>query len=101
MVDQKVSNSVMLDIGDSFTDQSFVDDGFLVARASHQGGGADLVDAAREALGVLDAGDSICFCQAKTGIVGEKGSGGKASDLDVVFDDIADGLLEVKRRERV
>ena len=49
--------SVVIDVGDRFADRTFIQGGLLVNQSGHQSGVAELVDAARQALGVLeDAG---------------------------------------------
>ena len=82
----------MFKIGDSLADGGFVDDGFLIDYASHQSRSTDLVDTAREALGVVK--------DPRDGIVGEEGTTSEARDQDVVFD-VADSLLEVEGGEVV
>ena len=59
--------SVVIDFGDGFADGAFVQRGLLVNQPGHEGGVAELVDAARQALGVLE--------DAGNGIVGEEGAG--------------------------
>ena len=84
--------SLVFNVSDSFTDSAFIEDGFLVNQARHQGSGAQLIDAAGDTLGVVEnAGD---------GIVGKERASGKTSDADVVFD-VAEGFLQVKGAEVV
>ena len=80
----------MIDVGDGFADRAFIQCGLLVNQSGHERGVAELVDAARQALGVLE--------DAGHGIVGEERAGGVASDLDVVTD-VADSFLKVQRAE--
>lgn len=52
--------SVVIDVGDGFADRAFIQGGLLVNQSCHQRGVAELVNAARQALGVLeDAGHGI------------------------------------------
>ena len=75
-----VSRSVVLNVGDGLADRAFIQGGLLVNQAGHECGMAELVDAARQALGVLkDAGD---------GIVGEELTGGVAGDLLLLSDNV-------------
>ena len=82
--DQGKTGSVVIELGDGLTEGGLVEQLLLIQQARHQSRGADLIDPARQALGVLvDSGDSI---------VSEKWPGGIAGGTDMM-PDIADGCL--------
>src|SRR3989304_9704937 len=84
------ARSIEINVGDGLADGAFLDHGFLIDQPSHQGRGADLIDAPRNALGVFE--DTL------QGIVGEERAGGVTRDADLMFD-IAEGLLQIERAE--
>ena len=85
-----VNRSLEINIGDRLADRAFIDDGFLLDQPGHQGGGAELIDAARHALGVFE--------DALDRVVGEERPGGVTRDADLMFD-VAQGLLQIERAE--
>ena len=87
-----VRSSFAFDVGDRLADGGLVDDRFLGDGAGHQGGGADLVDAAGQALGVVK--------DARDRVVGKEGACREAGNLDVVAD-VADRLVQIERREMI
>src|SRR3970040_1843764 len=90
--DQGKTGSVVIELGDGLTDGGLVEQLLLIQQARHQSRGADLIDAARQAFGVLvDSGD---------GIVSEEWPGGIAGGTDVM-PDIADGLGQIERAKVV
>ena len=68
----------MLKIVDGFANSGVVNDLLFVRGSGDEGGGAKLINAAREALGVV--GDAL------KSIVGEEGILLEASDLEMVAD---------------
>ena|SRR3989304_5723192 len=81
---EALNRSIEINVGDGFANGALVQHGLLIDQPGHQGGGADLVNAARNALGV--------FKDTLEGIVGEERAGLVACDVGLMFD-IADGLL--------
>ena len=82
--------SVVVNVRDSFANGAFIEDRFLVNQAGHESGRADLIDAAGNALGVLE--------DALQSIVGKERTGLVASDLGLVLD-VADSLLQIEWAE--
>ena len=64
----------------------------LLNAAGHQGGGADLVDASRDAFGLVK--------HARRGVVDDEGALGRAGYAELALD-LADDLLEIERPEAV
>lgn len=92
VVENGDGHSVVVNIRDGLTDGAFIKDRFLVNQARHECGGADLVDAAGDALGVFE--------NALQGIVGKEGACLVPCDLRLVLD-VADGFLQVEWAEVV
>lgn len=79
-----------INIGNGLANGAFVDPGFLIDQPGHQSGGADLIDAARHALGVFE--DTL------DRIIGEERPGRVTRDADLMFD-VAQRLLQIERAE--
>src|SRR3972149_1917398 len=84
--------SVVVNLCDGLAQGTLIQDLFLVDQASHEGRGADLIDAARDALGVFE--------DALQGIVGEERTSLEPGDLRLMLD-VADGFLQVEWAEVV
>ena len=92
--------SVVIELGDGLADGGLIQELFLVNQAGHtcpncgagagQGGGTDLIDAARHPLGVLE--------DARHRVVGEQWPG-RVTGRAHVMPDIAEGLGQIKRTE--
>src|SRR3990172_99569 len=82
--------SVVVNLCDGLAQGALIQDLFLVNQARHEGRGADLIDAARDALGVFE--------DALQGIVGEEGTRLEPGDLRLMLD-VADGFLQVEWAE--
>ena len=83
---------LVVEVGDGLADGAFVQHGLLVDHAGHQRGGADLVDATRQAFGVLE--------DAAECVVGKERPREVAGHADVVAD-VGDGFGQVERAEMV
>src|SRR3970282_431469 len=83
-------SSVVVNLCDGLAQGALIQDLFLVDQARHEGGGAHLIDAARNAFGVLE--------DALQGVVGKEGARFVAGDLRLMLD-VADGLLQIERAE--
>src|SRR3990172_12406326 len=75
--------STVVNLGDGLAQGALIQALFLVNQARHEGGSADLVDAAGNALGVFE--------DALQGIVREERTGLVPGDLRLMLD-VADGL---------
>ena len=84
--------SIVVNLGDSLAQGALIQDLFLVNQARHEGGGAHLIDAARNAFGVFE--------DALQGIVSEERTGLVPGDLRLMLD-VADGLLQIEWAEVV
>ena len=82
--------SVVIELGNGLADGGLVQDLFLVDQARHEGGGADLVDAAWQTLGEIE--------NSRQGIIGEERTGVVTSGPDVM-PDVAERLGQIERAE--
>ncbi len=84
--------SGLVNLDNGFANGAVVQDLLLVDPASNQGGGAQAVDLARNAAGVLE--------DAFECIVAERGAGGVPGNAQVVLD-VLNGFFEVQRRKLI